>query len=60
MYTRKRVTLWTNAPWLVALGIKMDPERAGRLRALQAEQKIRIVRRYTDCFDNAAYMTYKL
>ena len=49
---RKRVTLFTNASWLCELGVRMDPERADRLRTLQREKKIKIIRRYEELIEH--------
>lgn len=45
---RKRITLWTNCPWLKSLGQRMDIEKMHRLIRLQEERKINIVNKYED------------
>lgn len=45
---RKRITLWTNCPWLKSLGQRMDIEKMHRLIRLQEERKMNIVNKYED------------
>ena len=46
--SEKRVTLYTNAPYLAELGVRMDPRRRQLLRKLRSSRRLALVRKYTD------------